>query len=134
MPPSSITAPARTSVLEQPFEYLASPYSDPDARIRQQRYEAVCRAAAGLMLQGRVIYCPIAHSHPIEAHMFARQSHDFWLAQCRPLLQKASGLLVLCLPGWQDSRGVQEEERIATIRRIPIEYLQPWPWLREEAA
>jgi len=105
------------------IEYLASPYTHTDATVRQARYEAACRAAAELMLRGRVVFSPIAHSHPIEAHMPHAQSEEFWLRQCRPLLQACSRVAVLCLDGWQESRGLAEEIRIARERGIQVHFL-----------
>ena len=48
--------------------YLASPYTHHDPEVRLERYRAVCRAAAGLIRQGRVVFSPIAHSHAITEH------------------------------------------------------------------
>ena len=45
--------------------YLASPFSHPDAGVRQQRFEAACRAAAALIRQGKTVFAPIAHSYGI---------------------------------------------------------------------
>jgi hypothetical protein len=45
--------------------YLASPYSHPDAEVRERRFDAACRAAAALICQGKTIFSPIAHSHAI---------------------------------------------------------------------
>ena len=55
------------------YSYLASPYSvtwpvskQSAVTIRDRRYRKVCRKAAQLMKEGKLIFCPIAHSHPIE--------------------------------------------------------------------
>ena len=39
--------------------YLAAPYSATDPAVEQQRYDAVCRAAAALMRRGMEIFSPI---------------------------------------------------------------------------
>lgn len=105
--------------------YLASPYSHRDPEVMRLRYEAVVREAARLMLAGRVIYCPIAHSHPIGAEMPPGQStdHEFWMKQCIPLLAHSSELVVYCLPGWDKSRGVNEEIHLAQRLGIPVRYI-----------
>jgi hypothetical protein len=48
--------------------YLASPYSHPDPAVRQERYEAVCQAAAELISRGHIVFSPVAHSHTIATY------------------------------------------------------------------
>ena len=50
--------------------YLASPYSHPDAVVREQRFRDVCLAAARLIRAGQIVFSPIAHSHPIASGGF----------------------------------------------------------------
>ncbi len=45
--------------------YLASPYSHPDAVVREYRFRAACQAAASVMRSGQHVFSPIAHSHAI---------------------------------------------------------------------
>ena len=80
--------------------YLASPYSHPDPAVRKQRFEDVCRCAAKLILQGQVVFCPIAHSHPIELLMEdARFSEDigwdFWSKQDIPFMERCDRFVVV---------------------------------------
>ena len=104
--------------------YLASPYSHPDPRVRDARFQAACRAAAALLSAGEIVFSPIAHSHPIAAHGLPT-AWEFWECADRELLRRCDELLVLMLPGWQESRGVQAE--IATARELgmPVRYLAP---------
>lgn len=109
------------------FDYLASPYTDPDPAVREERYQAALRATAKLMEQGRVVFSPIAHSHNVDRYISPEfhngKAHAFWMAQCSPLLKYASRLIVLKLPGWWESQGVWEE--IRTAKGKPIEYMEP---------
>ena len=108
------------------FTYLASPYSHPSPAVRQERYEAVVRAAARLMLDGQVVFSPIAHSHPVETlGMPAPQSGAFWMKQDLALLRHADRLLVLALPGYDESAGIRQEVEFALSKNIPVELLQP---------
>ncbi len=108
------------------LHYLASPYSSPDATTRHLRFIAACRAAAKLMQQGVVVFCPIAHSHPIGETMNGKAlDHGFWMAQDLPILAKCSRLVVLKLDGWGQSRGVHEEIGYALAHGIPVEYMEP---------
>lgn len=105
--------------------YLASPYS----KYPQGRYEAyakVCKKAAELMVQGELVFCPIAHSHPIEeigmeGHI---QEGDFWLTQDFAVLSKCDAIYVYKMPGWEESYGVGKEIEFAKDRGIPISYIE----------
>ena len=104
--------------------YLASPYTHPDTVVRQQRFEAVCRAAAELMRRGEIVFSPIAHSHPIAA--FGLPTHwEFWETVDREHLKRCNELVVLMLDGWKTSRGVQAEIRMAAELGKPVRYLEP---------
>lgn len=106
--------------------YLASPYSHPDVDVRGQRYLAACGAAGRLMRAGHVVFCPIAHSHPIETHCFPEpESGAFWQAQDLPLLRSAGRLVVLMLDGWLQSSGIRWEIAEAERLGIPVDYLDP---------
>lgn len=109
--------------------YLASPYSHPDPDVREVRYIAACRAAAKLMLKGVPAFSPIAHTHPIEAHgmsdLMHKPPHEFWMKQDIAILRKCEKLAVLCIDGWDRSRGVTEEIHLAQRLGIPVEYIKP---------
>ncbi|GAB6188150.1 DUF1937 family protein [Thermopirellula anaerolimosa] len=112
--------------------YLASPYSHPDAAVRQERFEAACRAAAELIRQGHVVLSPIAHSHSIAQHGLPGD-WDFWEQQDRRLLAACDELWVLKLDGWEQSRGVQAEIGIARAAGKPVRFLSE-PELAEAKA
>lgn len=106
------------------YIYLASPYSHPCPAVRVARFEVACRMAARLMDAGAVIFCPIAHSHAIaEVTGKKHMNHEFWMRQDLPLLEHASGLIVLQLDGWLDSKGVNEEIEFALKHQIPVKYI-----------
>lgn len=108
------------------YIYLSSPYSHHDAEVREARFVAACRAAAKLIQEGLVIYSPIAHSHPIEVHgMKQIESSAFWKRQDVPMLRHASELLVLRLPGWEDSAGIKWEVEMANDLYLPVSYMDP---------
>lgn len=107
------------------FLYLASPYSHASPAIREERFNAVCRATAKLMLEGRFVFSPIAHSHPVDLCMGSPQSGDFWKAQDVPILRHASELVVLKLAGWEESPGIAWEIDLARKMHIPVTYMEP---------
>lgn len=114
--------------------YLASPYSakgrdptSPEAsRIRQERYETICKVAARMMESGMHIFCPIAHSHPIEqVGMADIKDGDWWLNQDYAILQHCDAMYVCMMPGWTDSYGIGKEIEFAQAKGIPVIYFSP---------
>ena len=104
--------------------YLASPYTHADYRVREQRFQAACRAAAGLLRAGVAVFSPIAHSHSI-AHQGLPTGWDFWGRLDREYLSRCDVLAVLTIPGWRESAGVQAEIALARKLQIPIVYVAP---------
>lgn len=104
--------------------YLASPYSHPDAANREQRFRAVCQAAARLMRSGRHVFSPIAHSHGIAEHGVPTD-WSYWEAFDSHMMAACDELVVLMLPGWRESEGVQAEIDLALELDLPIRYLEP---------
>lgn len=110
--------------------YIASPYSHPDPAVRQRRYEDVCAHVAMRMKAGAVVYSPIAHCHPI-AERFGLPGHwEFWERFDRAMIERADGVEVLMLEGWQASAGVTAECLIAGELGIPVTHAEP---VKEEA-
>lgn len=107
------------------FVYLGAPYSHPKAAVREFRFHQANVAAAKLMAQGRVVFSPISHSHPIAAYLddALLLDHEFWMRQDLGILEKAERLIVLRVEGWERSRGVTAEIAHAEQHGIPIEYM-----------
>lgn len=111
--------------------YLASPYTpkgvflseDQKQRIKHERFVEVCKVAAEYMKREYEVFCPIAHSHPIEFHgMDKPESEAFWLKQDFAILERCQALVVVQLPGWEKSSGVAKEMAFATKLGIPVIY------------
>ena len=102
--------------------YLASPYSHPDATIREQRFHDVCRMAARLMQQGHVVFAPIVHGHPLVDHGLPTD-WLFWERFDREHLRRCDELVVLRLDGWRESVGVAAEIRFAAELGKPVRYI-----------
>lgn len=106
--------------------YLASPYSHPDPAVRAARYEQVCRHAARLLREGRLVYSPIVHSHPL-AELGLPGDWGFWAEHNRVMLAACTDLVVLALPGWDSSEGVAAETAYATRLGRPLRLEPPEP-------
>lgn len=106
--------------------YLATPYSTPDLRLRNIRYEQACLACRKLLKDTSHIniYCPIVHWHPIAQSFTALQNTDeAWAARNKDILRISDELCVLRLRGWRESPGVKAEIAFAEQEQKPIWYL-----------
>jgi nucleoside 2-deoxyribosyltransferase len=102
--------------------YLASPYSHPDSDVREQRFEAVCRAAAFLICSGKTVYSPIAHTHPICKYGLPGD-WQFWQHHDRQYIELCDEMVVLTLDGWKQSKGIQAEIGIARGLGKPVTFI-----------
>lgn len=75
------------------------------------------------MMAGEIVFCPIAHSHPIELMFPSTEGQEFWMKQDLPILRCATKLKVLCTEGWEQSEGVATEIELAEELGIPTEYI-----------
>lgn len=104
------------------YLYLASPYSHPDPKVREERFRLACRKSAEYLLGGISVFSPIAHSHPIADYLpeAMRLDIDLWMLADLPMLRFAKELHVLCIQGWDVSKGVAREIEYARQVGIPI--------------
>jgi len=116
---------------QEDIVYLASPYSHPDPRIREERYGHASYMAAMLMRDGRLVYSPIVHSHPL-TRLGLPTTWDYWRTLDEAMLSRCQELLVLTLDGWENSEGVMAEIRLARKLGIPVRYTGLGNPLRQE--
>jgi hypothetical protein len=106
--------------------FLASPYSHPDPAVREQRYVAACKAAAMLLRQGvDIVFSPIAHNHGIAIHGGLGLDADAWWEQSEAMLRVCDDVVVLMIPGWGESVGVQQEIRESRRFVCRVKYMDP---------
>ncbi len=99
--------------------YLASPYSDPDPLVSKARYEAACDRAALMLSEGLLVYSPVVFGHAL-AERGLPGDWGYWAEHNRAMLERSSSLVVLALPGWQESEGVRAEVAIARSLGLPV--------------
>lgn len=106
------------------FVYLGAPYSHKNPHIRTLRYQMTNEVAARLMQQGMTVFSPISHSHEVSKYLEPENdTHELWMRQDLPILERAAKLIVLRLNGWDKSRGLAEEIEHAKVHGIPIEMM-----------
>ena len=104
--------------------YLASPYSHPDPAVRQRRFEGACQATATMIRDGKPVFCPVVHSHPLTRYGLPGD-WDFWQRYDRAHLERCDAFAVLALDGWRESKGVQAKAAIARELGMPVRLIDP---------
>lgn len=94
--------------------YLACPYYHPGKIVMEDRFERVCEKTAELMEMGYVVFSPISHSHRIKEYV-TKDNWKFWRRQDLPLIKWCDEFHILCLEGWKESIGVNEELDYANL-------------------
>lgn len=111
--------------------YLAAPYtftaSTPEAnkRVMERRYYAVMELAVEMKENGLHPISSVLHWHEAAKMFSLRKDHHGWKEYNRELLVRCNKMIVYCLPGWEDSSGVEHEIRTARSESVPIGYRQP---------
>jgi hypothetical protein len=106
--------------------YLACPYSHASMAVRIERFEASAHAAAELIRQQKFVYSPITMTHPIDlvlAEEGGTMGSDYWCDFDEAFMEACSEMVVLTIPGWQESRGIKREIRFFRDRGKPIRYM-----------
>lgn len=99
--------------------YLAVPYSHADPAVMEARFQAVNRAAARLVEQGKVFFSPISHRHPI-AQVLDNPLNPAWYAFDEAFMPICTEMVILAIDGWETSYGVRREMAQFKARRLPI--------------
>jgi len=110
---------------EAPLTYLAAPYRHPEKSVRDARLEAVSRVASELTEIDRRVFCPLTYAASLLENGFDLRDDEWWYEYDLGWLSHCAKLVVLTLPGWSDSKGVQLEIEAAENWSIPISYMDP---------
>ena len=105
--------------------YLCVPYTHPNMAVREHRVIEADQAAASLIRQGHIVFSPISHSHRISHHLDNCNDGSFWLEQDVPFLKMADELMVVKLDGWDRSKGIEMEIKIAEGLGKPVRFMEP---------
>jgi len=104
--------------------YLASPYTHASKKLMYERFEKVLRLTAHLIRKGRFVFSPIAYGHVMAGKYKMPTDWEYWLAFDEKLISKCDKLMVFKMRGWEKSKGVQAEIKIAKKYKIPVEYIE----------
>ncbi len=114
------------------IEYLGLPYTDDDPLIENWRADISDRVAADLFLsEGRIIFAPISAWHHIARKYKLPGTFEYWLELDEEFIKISKKLLIIMLPGWEESNGVNGEIELAHKYNIPIEYIDPKLYIKQ---
>jgi len=113
------------------IEYLGLPYTDKNKFILNFRAEISNLIAVELMKQGRIIFAPISSWHPMAMKYDLPIDFEYWSRLDEEFIKVSKRLLIIQLPGWDTSKGVNLETEIANHYNIPIEYINPNNYLHD---
>lgn len=112
--------------------YLASPYSHRNAHVQEIRYQQVSYAAALLNAEGYRLIEPIGMCHGQSLRYKLPTGYEYWQSRDRELIARSDGIIILDLPGWSSSVGVQDEIKYAAKLEKDIVHVHPCNIFPEE--
>lgn len=104
--------------------YIASPYSSPVERVRQERFYRVRSYAILLLQKGQIAFSPIVYGHQFTMMGFPGD-HLAWLDFNEHMLLTATEMHLLMLPGWEGSSGVKHELDFCDKHGINVVRVEP---------
>lgn len=103
--------------------YLAGPYSSPDFFVQVKRREVHRKVGSALLKAGVALIEPITTS-AVHADIDGLPSgYTFWKKRDRLFVSVSHGLLVIPMPGWEESVGTVDEISYAKELGKPVLYL-----------
>ena len=105
--------------------YLAAPFTHSEKSVVEYRMSVVNKIAANLMASGEYVFSPLTHCYPLAQIAQLPGDWEFWEGYDRLMMTKCTKVMVICMPGWKESIGVQAEIRLANEFGIPVEYIHP---------
>lgn len=109
------------------FIYVATPYSKYHLG-HTLAYIHAAKATAKLQQMGFVALSPIAHSHPVAVFgNIDAMDWEHWQKQNEPLMRAAAALVVVQMPGWDESVGVLAEIEHFIAADKPVVF---WEWTK----
>jgi hypothetical protein len=85
--------------------------------------------AADLMNQGKMVFAPISMCHHISVKYGLPCDWEFWKDMDEEFIKISGKLLIITLKGWKESVGVNAETKLAEKYGVPIEHIDPEPYI-----
>lgn len=105
--------------------YLASPYSHKDPVIKKTRFLLAEQATAALINQGYLVWSPIVHCYEMAMKYQMPDDAEFWKRYNFDFIRRCDSMYVLDIDGWQDSKGVMMELKLANEMLLNVAWTTP---------
>lgn len=102
--------------------YIAAPYYDPNSSVTLKRMERIYGMMHHYIVNDKHPITPLS-MHEIVARYDLNGTYEFWDRYCLNILKRCDEMHVLCLEGWDKSRGVAAEIQFCKDNNIPIRYI-----------
>lgn len=112
--------------------FVACPYSGTKTQ-QEYRFNIVTKYAGDLIKSGHIAFSPITHCHPIAKITGLPGDFDFWRKYSEEFIRWSQEGHILCLEGWMQSIGVNQEISLFGQMRKPILYINPDGSINEQA-
>ena len=103
--------------------YLASPYTHKNEAVREYRFLVARYFTITSLRNHQPIFSPIVYGKDMERQIGT--DYLSWQAINDAMIRACSEFWVLQIDGWEDSKGVRHEIKLAKALRKPITYLEP---------
>lgn len=101
--------------------YVATPYSQFKDGLEVAAIEAERHTEYLSYVYGIPAFSPIIHGHRLSRHKrLEPRDHDLWMRLNRPLMEASDVMIRVEMPGWEDSRGMREEELYFRAHGKPV--------------
>lgn len=117
--------------MDKKIEYLAIPYTHDNVFVKHFRAEVSNYIASELTKQGRIVFAPISAWHHIAIKYGLLGTFEYWKTLDEQFICASKNIIVVMLDGWKKSNGINLEISIAKANKIPIEYLDPTPYIKD---
>ena len=102
------------------MNYLSSPYSHPDAAVRELRFFRAMQGLAFLLREKLWTYSPIVHLHQMVQIEKLPIDAEYWKEYNYEILCNCQDLYELRIDGWEFSIGMKDENAMARNWGLPI--------------
>lgn len=100
--------------------YIASPYTSALVGVQEERFSQALQFTIACAKERLPVYSPIVYWHPLAKLGQLPTDADYWHATNMSFLRKADVVFLLALTGWDQSKGVQTELKVAKILGLPV--------------
>jgi len=100
--------------------YIAAPYWSSNEVSRTTRRQLTIQYSMMLTSMGILNYSPLLYS---EKYKNKKVTENYWLTHGKIMVKACNLMIVLMLPGWEDSSGIKGEIKEAEKLGIPVRYV-----------